>query len=51
MDSSAKGAYTPLIADNDQIDKLFKFGWVQTHCTNEYGEAAEREFAVKIATS
>jgi hypothetical protein len=50
MDSSAKGVYTPMIVDNDQTDKLFKFDWVH-HCTNEYGETAEREFAVKIATS
>ena len=40
-----------MIVDNDQTDKLFKFGWVWARCTNEYGEAAEREFAVKIATS
>jgi hypothetical protein len=48
MDSSAKGVYAPMIADNEQTDKLFKFGWVQTHCTNEHGEAAERQFAVKL---
>ena len=23
-----KGVYTPMIVDNDQTDKLFKFGWV-----------------------
>src|SRR6516162_628123 len=28
MDSQRKGAYTPMIAANDQTDKLFKFGWV-----------------------